>query len=121
MRQNWPSDRISGGLVGSLFLFVEGVDILGDVGKLHAAIAVVLADGLGLVREDVHAIALHLFAFGFAHGASKEVLVLLLGEVHVIVSVRMRELCWVPAVILVERVRAELRSIFPSLELQVRD
>ena len=61
------------------------------------------------------------FSHGGALGASKEVHELLLGEVHVIVSVRVTKLRWIPSVILVPRVRAKVETVCPRLQLEVRD
>ena len=81
----------------------------------------VLPDGLRLVSEEIHAMLLHLSRLGLTDGTSKDVLVLLLGEVDIIVSVGVGELSWDISVILVKRVRSESCSVIPSLELEVRD
>mmetsp|Transcript_20124 Transcript_20124/g.24821 ORF Transcript_20124/g.24821 Transcript_20124/m.24821 type:complete len:238 (+) Transcript_20124:292-1005(+) len=80
-----------------------------------------LADGLGLVGEDVHLVALHFLLFGGADGTSEEIFVFLVGEVNVIVPVRVRELGGVPTVILIEGVAADRRAVLPGLQLQVGD
>merc|ERR1719362_2698494 len=86
---------------------IERIDLLGNVGESDTSLAVVLSNGLGLVREHVHLKLLALGSHSRAVRASEEVGVLLLWEVHVIVSVRMRVLGWVVPVVLVERVRPE--------------
>jgi hypothetical protein len=54
-------------------------------------------------------------------GTSEEILVLLLREVDVIVSVRVREFSGVVSVILPGRLRSESLSVGPGLQFQVRD
>ena len=98
---------------------IERIDLLGNVGESDTSLAVVLSNGLGLVREHVHLKLLALSSHSRAVRASEEVGVLLLWEVHVIVSVRMRVLGWVVPVVLVERVRPERITVSPVLELEV--
>jgi hypothetical protein len=106
-------------LFSSSLLCVEGVYFFGDVRGLHASLAVVLSGGIGLIGHQVHSMLLVLLGHSVALGTSKEVHVLLLGEVDVIVPVGVRELCWVPSVILIPRVRAQGVTIGPRLQLEV--
>ena len=105
----------------SLFLLVKSINLLSDIRKSHASLAMVLADGLGLVREGVHLILLVLLCLGGADSTSEDILVLLLREVDIVVSMRVAELGWVEPVILIEGVRAESVSVAPVLNLEVRD
>jgi len=100
---------------------VKRVEFLGDISGSHSTLRVMLTNGLRLLCEDVHAMLLHLFGLSSAGGTAKDVLVLLLGEVDIVVSVRVGELGRVESVILVERIRAEGVTVFPSLELEVGD
>lgn len=59
--------------------------------------------------------------FSSSDGTSEEILVFLLGEVHVIVSVSMGVLSGVVSVILVGSLSAEGLSMSPGLESEVRD
>ena len=81
----------------------------------------VLTDGLRLIGEGVHLILLKLLCLGGADGTSEDILVLLLGEVDIVVSMRVAELGWVEPVVLIERVRAESISVAPVLNLEIRD
>ena len=105
----------------SLFLLVKSINLLSDIRKSHASLAMVLADGLRLIAKGVHLILLVLFCLGGTDGTSEDILVLLLGEVDIVVSMRVGELGWVIPVILIEGVRAESISVAPILNLEVRD
>ena len=105
----------------SLFLLVKSINLLSNIRNSHASLAVVLADGLGLIGEGVHLILLSLLCLGGADSTSEDILVLLLGEVDIVVSMRVAELGWVEPVILIEGVRAESISVAPVLDLEVRD
>ena len=59
--------------------------------------------------------------FSSSDGTSEEILVLLFGEVHVIVSVSMGVLSRVVSAILVGSLSAEGLSMSPGLESEVRD
>ena len=115
--QKAPEISLSSWLVST----VESVDLLGNVGESDATLAMVLSDGLRLIREHVHIVLLALGSHGSALGTSEEVGVLLLWEVDVIVSVRMRVLGWVVPVVLVERIRSQGITVSPVLELEVGD
>ena len=81
----------------------------------------VLSDGIRLVAHEVHLMLIVILGHGGALGTSEEVHELLLGEVDVIVPVRVRELCWVPPVILIPGVGAQTVAMSPGLELEIGD
>lgn len=58
---------VFGSLLGGLVIGVERVNLLGNIRELHATAAVVLADGLRLLREHVHAMLLVLLGLGGAN------------------------------------------------------
>ena len=62
-----------------------------------------------------------LLGSGGSHGASEDILVLLLGEIHIIVSVGMGEFSSVVSVVLPGRVRSQVRvrSVAPVFNFQV--
>jgi len=60
-------------------------------------------------------------SFSSSNGTSKEILVLLVREVHVIISVSVRELSRVVSVVLPGSLGTESLSMSPGLQLQVRD
>ena len=62
---------------------------------------------------------LHLFGLRLTNGTSKDVLVLLLGEVNIVISVGVGELGGIVSIILIEGVRFESSTEFPSLKLEV--
>ena len=111
------SSSLSSGLVRA----VEGVDLLGDIRESDTSLAVVLSNGLRLIREHIHIVLLALGGQSSSLGASEEVGVFLLREVNVIVPVRMCILRRVVPVILVERVRSQGITIGPVLELEIGD
>ena len=102
-------------------LLVKSIDLFGDIRKSHASLAMVLTDGLRLVSEGVHLILFKLLCLGGANGTSEDILVLLLGEVDIVVSMRVAELGWVEPVILIVGIRAKSISVAPVLNLEVRD
>jgi len=105
-------------------LLVEVVDNTDDVLKLLLALlSHVLVDGDGLAIDKVEAVLLVLSNIGSANGATEEVLVLLLREVNVIITVGVRELGRVVAIILEVRVRTHVAGLtmFPGLDGEVGD
>ena len=54
-----------------------------------------------------------------ANGTSEDIGVLLLGEVNIIVSVWVGELCGVVSIIFEQRIRSKLSTVFPGLQLEI--
>ena len=75
----------------------------------------VFSNSLRLISEEVHTMLFHLSGFGLTNSAAEDVLVLLLGEVNIIVSVRVGEFSGHVSIIFVERVRSKCLTVIPGL------
>lgn len=101
---------------------ISGIDIgLGASELRHALGGVVLVHGLGSSGSNTDMVAGIFLRLSSSDGTSEEILVFLVGEVHVIVSVGVRELSRVVSVILPGSLGTEGLSMSPGLQLQVRD
>lgn len=104
-------------VIVGMSLFVDGSNRL-----LFALLLGPFLGGFG-VAGIIESEELLLLLIGCAHSTSEDILVFLLGEVKVIVSVGMRVLGRVVAIILPERIGSESStlSVFPGLQLKVTD
>ena len=88
---------------------------------VHPSSSRVLVLSLGSSRSKSNMVLVVFGGFSSSDGTSEEILVLLFGEVHVIVSVSMGVLSRVVSAILVGSLSAEGLSMSPGLESEVRD
>ena len=76
---------------------------------------------LGIAATKLELVLLASQSIGFTDSTFKEVAVFLVGEVDVIVSVGVREHRGVVPIVFPSGVSLQVRSVVPSLELQVTD
>ena len=76
-------------------------DSIGELG--NTSLTLELFDGFGASRH-VEVVLVAFFSFLLAHSSSEEIFVFLLGEIDIIVTMWVRELCWIVSVILVQGV-----------------
>lgn len=103
---------------------VELINLTGSTSEflfLHALGRSVVVHSLRDSRSKVNLMLIIFSSLSSSDGTSEEILVLLLREVDVIVSVRVREFSGVVSVILPGRLRSESLSMGPGLQFQVRD
>jgi len=89
----------------SVFLLVEGVYLCSGCGEgVLSLLLGILHHGGRRVRQESNVVLVGLGSSSVTKGTSEHILVLLLGEVDIIVSVRMGVLNWVVSVILPGRI-----------------
>lgn len=104
------------------FLLIEFVEVFGQVGQAGCARSrVVFLDGTRRILAEIQFVVFALFKLALALGSAEEVDILLLWEVNIIVSVRVRELGGHISVVLVKCVRSNFVTVRPVPEVQIGD
>ena len=103
--------------VFSLLLLVDGINECG--GGLER---LEFRDGGGFSSGNADLVLLKLLSHSSSEGSSEDIFILLLWEVHIIISVWMRVLSWVVSVILPSGVSSKIFgvAVTPVLDLEVR-
>ncbi len=102
-------------------LFFVALNFLDSVFESFPLCSFKVFHGFRLPTEETQLVVGHVLLLTVSECTSEDVLVFLLGEILVVVSVRMIELCWVVSVILPQTIGLEIStlSIFPSFELEI--